>query len=90
MLLVGLVDKTPVHAGIRVVGCRSGFVVLQKYEAYYEACLDRCRRPGTSCPRRLEVATVLRDICLAWKLPLAAKGRHKFMIDSNGSSNVPG
>ena len=44
LLCVGLVENSLCFNENRVVSCRSGLVVLQKYEAYNEACSDLVAR----------------------------------------------
>ena len=47
LLCVGLVENSLCFNENRVVSCRSGLVVLQKYEAYIEVCSDLVTR---NCP----------------------------------------
>ena len=47
---VGLVEKSPGFEGNHVAACRSGFVVLEKYEACSEACQDSETPLATKSP----------------------------------------
>jgi hypothetical protein len=62
LLCVGLVVQVVCFQGIVFVSCQSGLVVLRKYEAYNEACLDQgaaCKALRHGCSRtRMECVSV--------------------------------